>query len=269
MKKFLCYDTNDASSGKINVDNRGMLRPNSTVPSTNGTSYQQLVTDGSGNTKWEDRLVYEGSRVVIEYAEKGLTLVRISDEIPSWASINISMKLWLRRTPPLVVDSTHYIDLGNGSFAAAFAFFIANDNCSVSNGGDSLTFPKKGVYIMNPVPGSLGGNDYVVGISTKDSDTPEITWDGSVEMIKKIDEKFLPDQLILYAPEIGDGTGSIQVYKNEDVSNLEYASVEEVQRAFFGRGVFIKLPNGAYVRASAFVPASNMLDNKFFFGVPM
>ena len=27
MKKFLCYDTNDASSGKINVDSRGMLTP--------------------------------------------------------------------------------------------------------------------------------------------------------------------------------------------------------------------------------------------------
>ena len=58
MKKFLCYDTNDAASGKINVDNRGMLKPNSTVPSTNGAPYQQLVTDGSGNTQWEDRLAY-------------------------------------------------------------------------------------------------------------------------------------------------------------------------------------------------------------------
>ena len=27
MRKFLCYDTNDAASGKINVDNRGMLKP--------------------------------------------------------------------------------------------------------------------------------------------------------------------------------------------------------------------------------------------------
>ena len=27
MKKFLCYDTNDAASGKINVDNRGTLKP--------------------------------------------------------------------------------------------------------------------------------------------------------------------------------------------------------------------------------------------------
>lgn len=36
-----------------------MLKPNSTVPSTNGSSYQQLVTDGEGNVKWEDRLAYE------------------------------------------------------------------------------------------------------------------------------------------------------------------------------------------------------------------
>ena len=58
MKKFLCYDTNDAASGKINVDNRGILKPNSTVPS-GSTPYQQLVTDGDGNTRWDDRLAYE------------------------------------------------------------------------------------------------------------------------------------------------------------------------------------------------------------------
>ena len=31
MKKFLCYDTNDAARGEINVDSRGMLKP--TTPS--------------------------------------------------------------------------------------------------------------------------------------------------------------------------------------------------------------------------------------------
>ena len=267
MKKYLCYDTNDAANGRVNVDSRGMLRPNATVPSTNGAPFMQLVTDGDGKTKWEDRLAYGDSRVVIENAETGLTLVRISDEIPSWASINVPMKLWLRRTRPSMLDPEHYMDFGNGSFGAPFVFFIANDNYFVSSGGDSLTFPKKGVYVMNPIP--LGGlkKDYVVDISTAESDTPEITWDGSIEIIKKIDEKFLPDQLILYAPEIGDGTGMIQVYKNEDASNLEYASVEEVQRAFFGRGAFIKM-DGIYVRASAFSPVQSVLDNKFFFGVP-
>ena len=51
MKKFLCYDTNDAASGKNNVSANGVLSTNATVPSTNGTAYQQLVTDGNGNTK--------------------------------------------------------------------------------------------------------------------------------------------------------------------------------------------------------------------------
>ena len=60
MKKFLCYDTNDAASGKINVSVNGVLKPNSTVPSTNGAANQCLVTDGDGNVKWEDRLAYEG-----------------------------------------------------------------------------------------------------------------------------------------------------------------------------------------------------------------
>ena len=59
MKRFLCYDTNDAASGKINVSVNGVLSPNATVPSTNGAAYQQLVTDGNGNTQWADMLAYE------------------------------------------------------------------------------------------------------------------------------------------------------------------------------------------------------------------
>ena len=59
MRKFLCYDTNDAASGKITVNSNGVLSPNATVPSTNGTAYQQLVTDGDGNAKWEDRLALD------------------------------------------------------------------------------------------------------------------------------------------------------------------------------------------------------------------
>ena len=58
MKKFLCYDTNDAASGKIGVDSRGILKPNSTVPS-GSAPYQQLVTDGDGNAKWEDKMIVD------------------------------------------------------------------------------------------------------------------------------------------------------------------------------------------------------------------
>lgn len=35
MKKFLCYDTEAAARGEINVDSRGMLKPTSSVSSWN------------------------------------------------------------------------------------------------------------------------------------------------------------------------------------------------------------------------------------------
>ena len=62
MKKFLCYDTNDAASGKIGVNSNGVLSPNATVPSTNGAANQYLVTDSNGNTKWEDKLAYDTTK---------------------------------------------------------------------------------------------------------------------------------------------------------------------------------------------------------------
>ena len=61
MKKFLCYDTKDVVSGKLNVNSNGVINPNSTVPSTNGTANQYLVTDGDGNVRWQDQLAYETS----------------------------------------------------------------------------------------------------------------------------------------------------------------------------------------------------------------
>ena len=41
------------------MNSNGVLSPNATVPSTNGTAYQHLVTDGDGKVKWEDRLAYD------------------------------------------------------------------------------------------------------------------------------------------------------------------------------------------------------------------
>ena len=125
MRKFLCYDTNDAASGKINVDSRGILKPNSTVPSTNGAAYQQLVTDGDGNAKWENRLAYDDSKLVIDVGGGG-RLVKVSDEVPSWASADAPMKLWLSDGNNSTVTPEEYVDLGNGSFMAdEFVFIIA------------------------------------------------------------------------------------------------------------------------------------------------
>ena len=64
---------------------------------------------------------------------------------------------------------------------------------------------------------------------------------------------------------------AIQVYKNEDVNNPEYATVEEVQRAFFGRGVFIKATNGNYSQVTGFNPDTGYVyagDGTFKFAKP-
>ena len=191
MKKFLCYDTNDAASGRVNVSANGVLKPNATVPSTNGTPYQYLVTDGEGNAKWEDRLAYDDSKLIVDVGE-GAKLIKVADEVPSWATVNAPMKLWLSDGTNRTVSPEGYADLGNGSFAASeFAFFIATDNIEIEFSG--IVFPEKGVYFSFSSEGL-----YVTGIASADSDTPEITWDGSLGEIKKLDEKFLPEPLILY-----------------------------------------------------------------------
>ena len=197
MKKFLCYDTNDAASGKIQVDNRGILKPNATVPSTNGAPYQQLVADTVGNTKWEDRLAYEGSRLVA-YDTQDMKVVKVSDEVPSWATIDVAMKVWLSDGRNDTLTTEHNQDLGNGSlWVSDCAIFIATDNFEFAG----IVFPEKGVYFCNyPEDGY-----YTTGIASAGSDTPEITWDGNAGVIKKLDEKFLPEPLILYVHESESG----------------------------------------------------------------
>lgn len=54
----------------------------------------------------------------------------------------------------------------------------------------------------------------------------------------------------------------IKVYKNDDVNNPEYATIEEVKQAFFGRGVFIKTSAGDYEQVISFNPKSSSLVTK-------
>ena len=198
MKKFLCYDTNDAASGKIDVDNRGILKPNSTVPSTNGTAYQYLVTDSEGGVKWEDRLAYDDSKPIVDLGN-GAKVVKVADEVPSWVSIDAPMKVWMSSGESGTLSAENYRDFGNGSFSAlGMSLFIMTDNFE----SDGVVFPGKGVYFISTK------DEYTTGIASADSDTPEITWDGNIGEIKKIDKKFLPDMpdmLVLYVHALETG----------------------------------------------------------------
>ena len=169
-------------SDTLGVDENGKLGVNG------GEPYKSLVTDGEGNVKWEDRLAYEGSKLVIDIGG-GQRYVKVADEVPSWASIDASMKLWASAGAPNSLPAVSNLDLGNGSFMAGeYAAFITTDNVEFEFYG--IVFPEKGVYFA-----SGPDNFYVTGIASADSNTPEITWDGNIGTIKTIDSKFIPSEL--------------------------------------------------------------------------
>ena len=150
-----------------------------------GTPYQQLVTDGAGNTKWEDRLAYDSSRVVATNGH--MQFVKVSDKVPSWASLAAPMKYWLSNGTNGTIPTSHYADLGGGSFIAdEYVVFITTNNFEFNG----YVFPEKGVYFLQISP-----DVYVSGIASADSDTPEITWDGNIGTIKTIDPKYIPSEL--------------------------------------------------------------------------
>ena len=148
-------------------------------------AYQQLVTDGTGSVKWEDRLAYDDSRVAVELGG-GAQAVKVADEVPSWVSVDAPMKVWLSNGEGGTLFAEDYLDFGNGSFSArGMSLFIMTDNFE-SNG---VVFPEKGVYFTSKK------GEYTTGIASADSDTPEITWDGNVGTLKTIDPKFIPSEL--------------------------------------------------------------------------
>ena len=117
---------------------------------------------------------------------QGNQLVKVSDEIPSWASIDTPLKVWLSNGTNRTVNPESYINLGNGSFVCFLIYFITTDNAEF----DGVVFPEKGVYFAE-----IANSGYVTGIASANSETPEITWDGNIGTLKTIDSKYIPSEL--------------------------------------------------------------------------
>ena len=175
MKKFLCYDTNDAASGKINVDSRGMLKPNSTVPS-GSTPYQQLVTDGDGNTKWEDRLCYS-EETTCEIMDTALS---------GWMGPQDDVYfLWDVPVVSLPTLGVTYTVLWGGSFYEVKCVESTNGlgKKFYDFGSDSFEYP---FYI------SIDEADMTAQVSTNQSRVDSVKISGLAITTVPIDEKFIP-----------------------------------------------------------------------------
>ena len=170
-------------SDTLGVDENGKLGVNG------GEPYKSLVTDGDGNVKWEDRLAYEGNRLVVDMNSNS-RWVRVFDEVPAFVFDDVEfIKIW--RSNGEIISQTMLAHFSDEILVAEDGVVITlSDNAVMT--GTTITFPKKGVYFAS------NNGVYVTGIAGVDGvapDTPEITWDGNIETIKTIDPKYIPSEL--------------------------------------------------------------------------
>ena len=189
MKKFLCYDTNDAASGKINVDNRGMLKPNSTVPSTNGTPYQQLVTDGDGKVKWEDRLTYVATEEQVIFSQEDIAFTErnglYASHVMPITAISSGEKVRVDFDGE-TYDCIVSIPIEDTIFIGNLFLFKLGDDT-----GEPFVIDYDPEFTTIAITTSLTNSTHTVSITK------------AVETVHKIQQKFLPDQPVFYYDENG------------------------------------------------------------------
>lgn len=150
--------------------------------SSEGRAYQYVVTDGEGNTKWEDRLAYEKSRVVVDVGAD-ISLVKVADEVPSLAIADKPVTIYFYpegNFDGVVLQFSNTL-LGVIRDRTLMVVMALTDNCEIGGGG---VLPEKGIYFYN-TPESHVNRCVIDG-------TLEFTWDGSLYAPKQIDEKFIP-----------------------------------------------------------------------------
>ena len=146
---------------------------------TGGAPYQQLVTDGDGNAKWENRLAYETEPVVTEIVPEETVAFSDSDFGKS--------AMWPPTFNP-VAGSIYIVRIDGAEYTCQcveaeghFAF----GNFSITGAGDDTGEP---FFAFN----NFGPWAFVSSDSASEH-TISISW--MQVSISKIDEKYLPDNL--------------------------------------------------------------------------
>ena len=205
----------------LNVNDSGELSING------GTPYQQLVTDGEGNTQWEDRLAYVATEEQVIFSQEDIAFAERSGALYTSELFD---------TPETIsVGEKVRVDFDGETY-----------DCIAYN--DPLD-PRHTVYIGN---GSLigmpddTGEPFVVGYRpeeqkiniltslTNPSHTVSIT--EVVETVHTIPQKFLPEKTTVYVSS-GDE------YMYFDSERTRQLSAEDFISAVNSGGIdFIKLP---------------------------
>lgn len=186
-----------------------------------GKAYQQIVTDGDGKVKWEDRLAYDDSRVVVD-RPGGDSFVYITDEIPDEK---------IQQGEPCTVSfnkvpSLHSIIVSrvpDTVYSADGVIFILMDNVEY----DGVIWPKRGVYFSYDAE----NDTYVTRISFNAS--TKIVWDGRVENVKTIDPKYIPSKDAYFV------LSGLYFRTGDDWNTGEDATIADIVTAYYNGGARI------------------------------
>lgn len=215
-----------------------------------GKAYQQLVTDGEGNVKWEDRLAYETDPVLTEI---------VPEETVAFSDMEGLMSaLWPSNFNP-VDGSTYIVRIDGADYTCTCVrvdkgvVFSAIGNLSMIGAGDDTGEP----FIIY----GTGSNSWEIDSSDSASEHT-ISIYGLNETIQKIDEKFLPvasdnnygvvkkseivtsyvfgtyaphDKMVEAVTAFGNGTASITWEGNKVSYALYDSSTDEVVISFVDR----------------------------------
>ena len=150
-------------------------------------AYQYLVTDGNGNTKWEDRLAYETDPVLKEI-------------LPEQSFTGTSMKL--TGGSKLSIGQTYTVKFDNTEYECIcvdLSGVPAIGNATITGAGSDTGEP----FLL----GYVNGRFLIFVIDETSTHTVSITC--NVKTFKKIDDKFLSKELIVnVAGEESDELGN-------------------------------------------------------------
>lgn len=189
-----------------------------------GTPYQQLVTDGDGNTKWEDRLAYETDPVLTELVpEETVTFTPDS---------GVMMALW----PPTfnAVEGQTYIVKFDGTEYKCSCVRLGSENGPLVLG--NLSIPGFGNDTGEPFVMTYSGQWSIFSSDSATEHTISISY--KQVSISKIDEKYLP-----MATNIIPGIAKIQVRNLDTTKSYSTEEIEEIYQSIRS-GTAIYLASG-------------------------
>ena len=177
--------SNKIPCGGFYLDDMLSVNDSGELSINGGTPYQQLVTDGDGNTKWEDRLAYESSRIVVDTVVGTFVTpyALVTDEFPDEEVYENHMFTFILNNG--IFHNVPMIKISDTLFEGGPVIFCLTDNIEYKGG----VFPRRGVYFSFSKDGSVYVKKCIVGSFS----IPETAWDGNIDAIKTIDPKYIKD----------------------------------------------------------------------------